>query len=210
MLTPRRPVSGDYNVHPACPACLQAALGALHFVLCSATKYNVEDGVLNTELQQLGLPKENADAVARGYRDNRDPLRDAALRDVLKVSCTSCESPIAYCSLAWRWRRAIHELAGFRRLFLTPCPCLPLPLPQMCSQLPSIVPGSVSWRVDRVIASSLQHDIEASTVQLSLASSTPGLPAASRLTFDIAKDKFDVLHAELRRAAALMATVSST
>jgi hypothetical protein len=36
---------------------IKAAIAALSFIIANGAKYNVEDGVLSNELQQLGLPK---------------------------------------------------------------------------------------------------------------------------------------------------------
>lgn len=47
---------------------LQATIS---FILSTAVKYNAADEVLSTELQQLGLPSENADALTRCLRDGR-------------------------------------------------------------------------------------------------------------------------------------------
>lgn len=51
--------------HTELPNLSQAALAALNSILLGAVKYGVEESVLSAELQQLGLPKENGDAVAR-------------------------------------------------------------------------------------------------------------------------------------------------
>ncbi len=72
------------------------------------------------------------------------------------------------------------------------------------------MPGTVSWRVDRVIGSSLQHTMEACTVRLGfdLVTSAEVTDARSSVLFDMPKAKFEVLHAELKRAAQLMAAVA--
>lgn len=48
----------------------------MHFIVSNAAKHDVDDVSLVQEIQQLGLPKENADAIAKQYRDKRDALRD--------------------------------------------------------------------------------------------------------------------------------------
>lgn len=58
----------------------KAAVAALHFVLSQAAANEVKPDELNVELQQLGLPRENAAAVARAFRDAKDAMA-AALRD---------------------------------------------------------------------------------------------------------------------------------
>lgn len=65
----------------------KAVISALNFILTTATKFHTEDTTLNTELTQLGLPKENSDAIARAYRANYQ-----AMSEVLKVSYFACKS----------------------------------------------------------------------------------------------------------------------
>uniref|UniRef100_A0A7S1UFS0 COMM domain-containing protein n=1 Tax=Phaeomonas parva TaxID=124430 RepID=A0A7S1UFS0_9STRA len=55
---------------------LKGALAALDFIITSAAKYNVEDSTLLQEVQQLGLPKENSEALSRQYRAAREELRE--------------------------------------------------------------------------------------------------------------------------------------
>mmetsp|Transcript_5383 Transcript_5383/g.9911 ORF Transcript_5383/g.9911 Transcript_5383/m.9911 type:complete len:137 (+) Transcript_5383:230-640(+) len=59
----------------------KAVIAALNFILTTAAKYHTDDATLNTELTQLGLPKENSDAIARAYRANVQ-----AMSEVLKAS----------------------------------------------------------------------------------------------------------------------------
>ena len=53
----------------------KGSIAALHFVVENAAKFGVDETTLHQELQQLGLPKENCDALSRQYRDNRAALR---------------------------------------------------------------------------------------------------------------------------------------
>lgn len=64
---------GDVVCHAFCH---KGAIAAVHFMITSAAKYDVEDKVLIQEIQQLGLPKENSETVAKQYRENKDALRD--------------------------------------------------------------------------------------------------------------------------------------
>jgi hypothetical protein len=57
----------------------QAAVAATHFILENAARYGVDFKTLGLELQQLGLPRENSDGIARPYRINRDLLRTRLL-----------------------------------------------------------------------------------------------------------------------------------
>lgn len=59
----------------------KAVISALNFILTTATKHHTEDTTLNTELTQLGLPKENSDAIARAYKANY-----LAMAEVLKTA----------------------------------------------------------------------------------------------------------------------------
>lgn len=72
-------ISSYNSHHPSIhilPSFHQGAIAAIHFMITSAAKYDVEDKVLIQEIQQLGLPKENSETVAKQYRDNKDTLRD--------------------------------------------------------------------------------------------------------------------------------------
>mmetsp|Transcript_1708 Transcript_1708/g.3660 ORF Transcript_1708/g.3660 Transcript_1708/m.3660 type:complete len:208 (+) Transcript_1708:83-706(+) len=53
----------------------KGVVAALHFVLSQSAKYDIDDTTLQLEIQQLGLPKENADALARTFRESKDALR---------------------------------------------------------------------------------------------------------------------------------------
>jgi hypothetical protein len=53
----------------------KGVVAALHFMLSSGAKYDVDDRTLLLEIQQLGLPKESADAIARAYSDEKDAMR---------------------------------------------------------------------------------------------------------------------------------------
>lgn len=76
---------------PPCQPCrlTQACLAALDFIVTSSARYNVEDGTLTLELQQLGLPRSNSNSVARAYRDGRERLREALGRAVVRVRILS-------------------------------------------------------------------------------------------------------------------------
>jgi hypothetical protein len=53
---------------------VKATLAALAFVLANAARHATPAPALDSELLQLGLPRENADGIARPYRANRDAL----------------------------------------------------------------------------------------------------------------------------------------
>ncbi len=50
---------------------LKAAMAVLHVIVTSAGRFSVEEGTVATELQQLGLPKENSEAISRAYKEAR-------------------------------------------------------------------------------------------------------------------------------------------
>ncbi len=54
---------------------LKGAVAAVHFMVVNAAKYDIDENSLSTEIQQLGLPKENADVIAQQYREHKDTLR---------------------------------------------------------------------------------------------------------------------------------------
>ncbi len=54
---------------------IKGAVAAVHFMIVNAAKYDVDEESLSTEVQQLGLPKENADIIARQFREHKEALR---------------------------------------------------------------------------------------------------------------------------------------
>jgi COMM domain containing 4 len=55
---------------------VKAAVAGLDFILVNSAKYDIENEALTQEIQQLGLPKENAEALVKSYRDSKDALRE--------------------------------------------------------------------------------------------------------------------------------------
>ena len=53
----------------------KGVVAALHFVLTRSSRFDVAEDVLMSELQQLGLPNEHADALVSALRDGRAPLQ---------------------------------------------------------------------------------------------------------------------------------------
>jgi len=53
--------------------------------VASAAKYDVDDETLAKEIEQLGLPRENAHAVTRPYREHRAALRTKFANDTFKL-----------------------------------------------------------------------------------------------------------------------------
>ena len=69
---------------------LPGAVAAVHFVVASAVKYDVDDGVFATELEQLGLPRENAAAILRPYRESKGALRATFAAGTFRAAPTAC------------------------------------------------------------------------------------------------------------------------
>eukprot|EP00118_Oscarella_pearsei_P005804 m.26654 g.26654 ORF g.26654 m.26654 type:complete len:197 (+) comp29446_c0_seq2:27-617(+) len=65
---------------------VRAAVATLLFIISSAAKYNVDSATLNSELQQLGLPKELSSALCRAYGDGQAKLQDALRQRSLRLS----------------------------------------------------------------------------------------------------------------------------
>lgn len=51
---------------------LKGVVAAIHFMIINAAKYDVDEASLSQEIQQLGLPKANADLITIAYRHNKD------------------------------------------------------------------------------------------------------------------------------------------
>lgn len=55
-------------------------------MLTNAAKHDLDEKSLVQEIQQLGLPKENTDALAKQYREYKDNLRAKFADDSYRVS----------------------------------------------------------------------------------------------------------------------------
>jgi len=64
---------------------VKACIAVLHFFIASSAKFDVEESTLARELQQLGLPKEQSDAVARPYWENKEALQSKFLQQSLQL-----------------------------------------------------------------------------------------------------------------------------
>lgn len=65
---------------------IKGAIAAIHFMVTNAAKYDVEDNVFVQEIQQLGLPKENTDMIAKQLRETKDHLRAKFAEDSYRIS----------------------------------------------------------------------------------------------------------------------------
>lgn len=70
---------------------IKAILSALHFILANAIRNAVDAEVLSAELQQLGLPKESANAIKRSYVKNQRSLFDSICNEqILSLTTVDC------------------------------------------------------------------------------------------------------------------------
>lgn len=65
---------------------LKGVVAAVHFLLINAARYDVDETSLTQEIQQLGLPKENAEAITKVYREHKETLRDNLSSKSFRVS----------------------------------------------------------------------------------------------------------------------------
>jgi hypothetical protein len=89
---------GKFETHE-----VKGVVAALHFILQSSARYNVEEEALALELQQLGLPKEHTEALVGALRDGRAALQQHLADASLRLGKLE----------ALRWR--VHEDAGSAR-----------------------------------------------------------------------------------------------
>eukprot|EP01038_Epipyxis_sp_PR26KG_P005692 gene5692-7858_t len=65
---------------------IKGAIAALHFMITNAAKYDLDEKSFVQEILQLGLPKENTDAIAKQFRENKEHLRTKFSDDSYRVS----------------------------------------------------------------------------------------------------------------------------
>lgn len=69
-------------------------IGVLYFIFKSSVKFQVDSVILNQELQQLGLPQENADSMVKVYKSNSKAIEGYLTNDIFKEDSPS--------TLEWR------------------------------------------------------------------------------------------------------------
>lgn len=72
---------------------MNAVVSTLNFILANAVMFQVADAVLNKELLDLGLPKENVESIAKAYKASRDKLIEASLERAVSSSSALTQSP---------------------------------------------------------------------------------------------------------------------
>jgi hypothetical protein len=55
-------------------------------MITNAAKFNVDEHSLILEIQQLGLPKENTEAIVKQYKDTKDILRNKLAENSYRIS----------------------------------------------------------------------------------------------------------------------------
>ena len=68
------------------PEEITIVISSLCFIIKSSGKFNVDDLILSQELQQLGLPQDNADAISKVYKKNKDILRNFLKEDIFSFN----------------------------------------------------------------------------------------------------------------------------
>ena len=68
------------------PEEITIVISSLCFIIKSSGKFNVDDMMLSQELQQLGLPQDNADALSKVYKKNKDALRNFLKEDIFSFN----------------------------------------------------------------------------------------------------------------------------
>jgi len=86
------------------PKEVAALITAVHWIVHGGARDALEYQVLGDELQQLGMPKEHAGAIARVYRDRRDGLLKSLKQRSLRLSHLE--------SIQWHLQDKIGEKVG--------------------------------------------------------------------------------------------------
>nr|CAG4648986.1 EOG090X0HLW [Polyphemus pediculus] len=68
------------------PKDVQSLLASLQFILSSASRFQTSEDHLRAELQQVGLPKEHATALAKVHQDMTKSIRQHLLTESLKFN----------------------------------------------------------------------------------------------------------------------------
>nr|CAD7454186.1 unnamed protein product [Timema tahoe] len=65
---------------------VKASVAAVEFILTSSSRHGVEEDVLSSELQQLGLPREHSTSLVRVYSDNLTAFTSKLKSESLRFS----------------------------------------------------------------------------------------------------------------------------
>jgi len=58
----------------------------IDFILRNSIKFDIAENILNNELQQLGLPQENADAITKIYKSNKENLKNKLKEEIFSFN----------------------------------------------------------------------------------------------------------------------------
>lgn len=61
-------------------------ISVIEFIIKNSAKFDVEDMILNQELQQLGLPQENADSISKVFKNQKENLRKKLKTDIFEFN----------------------------------------------------------------------------------------------------------------------------
>ena len=61
-------------------------ISVLDFIFRNSAKFDVEDIALNQELQQLGLPQENAESISKVFKNQKVKLREFLKNDIFSFN----------------------------------------------------------------------------------------------------------------------------
>lgn len=65
---------------------IRGSIAVIHFMIMNAARFDLDESSLLQEIQQLGLPKENSEAVARQFREHKDLLRTQLAEDSYRIA----------------------------------------------------------------------------------------------------------------------------
>jgi hypothetical protein len=72
-------------------------ISVIEFIIKNAAKFDIDEGILNQELQQLGLPQENADSITKVFRNHKENLKNYFKKDIFGFpSIDDIEYKISY------------------------------------------------------------------------------------------------------------------
>mmetsp|Transcript_58 Transcript_58/g.50 ORF Transcript_58/g.50 Transcript_58/m.50 type:complete len:219 (+) Transcript_58:1-657(+) len=77
-------------------------VGVLYFIIRSSVKFEVDSVVLNQELQQLGLPQENADSIAKVYKNNIKTLKAKLIEETFTQETLKLGNEVKNKDIDWK------------------------------------------------------------------------------------------------------------
>ena len=155
---------------------MEAVFACVNFIFSSAVKYNVDSSVLNDELQQLGMPKENCGSIVKVYQSR--------FAEMLKAFEELSSS-------AHQFGQVMFDS------FQSP------PSNDLSSSCYSFQSPRFEWKLDYVLSSSVVNNIRAHEFKLRVIHST-GDEQDRALVASMNRVQFETILAELKRARDIM------